>query len=181
MAKTNSPEIINIATELFREKGYSSSSISDIAHMAGLKKSSIYSHFDSKEDILFKVIYELTGQFRNNVLSIAHDKKLSPHLRLKRIIDIIEDVYLVKKGCVLGNLSLEISNTVPKIKNIINEFFVEWGETLAFILEEKYGKIKAKKLGQDIVIRIEGAIMWMRISDDSTIFKRTCKEIRLLC
>lgn len=181
MKKTNTSEIINIATELFREKGYNASSISDIAEKAGLQKSSIYSHFNGKEDILLQAVNTLSEQFRQNVLSIAYDKNFTPHQRLKKIIDIIEEIYFVKKGCVLGNLSLEISNTIPKVREAIHEFFVEWAKDLAFILKEEYGNAKAKAMGEDIVIRIEGAIMWMRISNDTSVFKRTCREIRSLC
>lgn len=181
MAKTNSAEILDIATELFRKRGYNASSMADIANESGLLKGSLYSHFDSKEDILFQVLLNLTEQFRSAVLSIAYDDEITSHLRLKNILDIIEDVYIVKKGCVLGVLSMEITNTIPRARKIIYSFFVEWAAAFEYILKEKYGKVKAKALGEDIVVRIEGSIMWMRTSNDPSVFTRTCKEIRLLC
>ena len=47
--------ILNSAFLLFREKGYSNTTLADIALEAGVTISNIYNYFDSKLDILFDV------------------------------------------------------------------------------------------------------------------------------
>jgi len=44
--------IFNVAVDLFSEKGYSNVSMREIAHAVGIKASSLYKHYESKEDLL---------------------------------------------------------------------------------------------------------------------------------
>lgn len=48
-------EIIALAAELFREQGYSAASMRDIAKAASIQVSTLYSHFENKEDILMDI------------------------------------------------------------------------------------------------------------------------------
>ena len=45
-------EILNAALDLFSTQGYEATSISQIAEAVGIRKASLYSHFDSKQAIL---------------------------------------------------------------------------------------------------------------------------------
>lgn len=57
-------EIINAMEKLFSKIGYSSS-ISDLAKAVGLKPSSIYSHFESKDQIIYQVLMRETQTYYN--------------------------------------------------------------------------------------------------------------------
>ena len=48
--------IKQIAIDLFYQKGYFATSISEIAHGCGIQKASIYYHFPGKEDLLFSIM-----------------------------------------------------------------------------------------------------------------------------
>lgn len=52
MERSTKDIILDIAIELFAEKGYSRVSIREIASAVGIKGSSIYNHFKSKEEIM---------------------------------------------------------------------------------------------------------------------------------
>ena len=47
--------ICTVAVGHFSEHGYDGSSLSDIAELAGMRKASLYSHFDSKDDLFLAV------------------------------------------------------------------------------------------------------------------------------
>lgn len=49
-------ELIQVATEVFYEKGYERASLQDIAERLGMLKGSLYYYIRSKEDLLFDVI-----------------------------------------------------------------------------------------------------------------------------
>jgi len=49
-------ELIEVAANIFAEKGYANTSIQDIADKLGLLKGSLYYYIDAKEDLLFEVI-----------------------------------------------------------------------------------------------------------------------------
>ncbi|MBQ4340000.1 MAG: TetR/AcrR family transcriptional regulator [Firmicutes bacterium] len=51
--------IMAAAMELFRDKGYSNTRIIDIAQKAGIGKGTVYAYFDSKEDLMIKLIREI--------------------------------------------------------------------------------------------------------------------------
>lgn len=51
--------IMNAAMELFKEKGYTSTRIIDIANKAGIGKGTVYAYFESKEDLMLKIIREI--------------------------------------------------------------------------------------------------------------------------
>ncbi len=52
-------EIIDAAARIFRDKGYSATSIQDVAQAVDILKGSLYYYIDSKEDLLFEVIQEV--------------------------------------------------------------------------------------------------------------------------
>jgi AcrR family transcriptional regulator len=55
------------AAEIFREKGYASTSLQDIADSVGMLKSSLYYYIDSKEDLLFAISQHIMGIGRANL------------------------------------------------------------------------------------------------------------------
>jgi TetR/AcrR family transcriptional regulator, cholesterol catabolism regulator len=57
-------QIVDAAAELFRTKGYSATSIQDIADATGLLKGSLYHYVDSKEDFLYHIVQ---GVYRDAV------------------------------------------------------------------------------------------------------------------
>lgn len=55
-------EIMHVTYEMFAEKGYNTS-MSDIAKAVGIKVPSIYSHFQSKEEIIYLVMNKEIGNY----------------------------------------------------------------------------------------------------------------------
>lgn len=52
-------EILNVAADVIYEKGYSSTTIQDIANRVGMLKGSLYYYIRTKEDFLFGIIDEV--------------------------------------------------------------------------------------------------------------------------
>lgn len=48
---------------LFSKNGFEGTSLNDIAHAVGIKKSTIYSHFSSKDEIFLSIFKEVCQQF----------------------------------------------------------------------------------------------------------------------
>ncbi len=60
---TRRDEIINTATKLFKQKGYSAVTMRDLAKAMGIKAASLYNHIDSKQDILKAIIISIAEEF----------------------------------------------------------------------------------------------------------------------
>ena len=61
-------EILDAALELFSVKGYEATSLSMIADAVGIRKASLYSHYESKQAILDALINVLLQQFQKHSL-----------------------------------------------------------------------------------------------------------------
>ena len=70
-------KIFDVSLELFSKKGYDSVSLREIAEEVGIKKSSIYSHYSSKESILTDIFEYLTNLFENDEPLKSKDLMLS--------------------------------------------------------------------------------------------------------
>jgi AcrR family transcriptional regulator len=63
-ASTRREEILDAATRLFAERGYAGASLADIAERVGIRKASLFYHFDTKEAIYAAVLDRLVGSLR---------------------------------------------------------------------------------------------------------------------
>ena len=73
--------ILDAALELFSTQGFEATSIAQIADAVGVRKASLYSHFDSKQDILDRLIDSIMeGYSKHSVRSLADsmDDELDP-------------------------------------------------------------------------------------------------------
>lgn len=70
-------KIFDVSLDLFSKKGYDSVSLREIADNVGIKKSSIYSHYSSKEAILMDIFEYLTNLFEYDELLNSADLDLT--------------------------------------------------------------------------------------------------------
>ncbi|MBO3097241.1 TetR family transcriptional regulator [Gelidibacter sp. DF109] len=88
---TRRDEIINTATELFKDKGYSAVTMRDLATAMGMKAASLYNHINSKQEILKAIIISLAEEFTQGMDAI---KKLDQTAieKLKLIVALHVDI-----------------------------------------------------------------------------------------
>lgn len=70
----NTDKIIKAALELFKEKGYAEVSVSDISRAAGIPRSSFYSLFASKDDVIIYMLEGLKGDYQTMLSQIVSAK-----------------------------------------------------------------------------------------------------------
>lgn len=88
MEKNNTKkEILLSALDLFSYQGYEATSISQIASAVGIKKASLYSHYESKKSILDALINEVLEQY--NINSFFSKKDELP-TTIDEVIDMIK-------------------------------------------------------------------------------------------
>jgi TetR/AcrR family transcriptional regulator, cholesterol catabolism regulator len=90
--KTKKQIVIEEAARLFRDKGYSAASMSDLAKRVGLKqKSSLYNHIDSKEAALQQICFDSANQFLNGMSTIETSFD-NPKEQLRALIALHVDI-----------------------------------------------------------------------------------------
>lgn len=86
-SETRKEEIVRVAAQLFKEKGYTAVTMRDLAAKMGIKAASLYNHITSKQDILDAVIISLAEAFTNGMQGIKSSNTNSID-KLKQIIQL---------------------------------------------------------------------------------------------
>lgn len=114
-------EIIDVAAEIFCEKGYEATSIQDIADAVGILKGSLYYYIETKEELLFAVIQEV------------HESALT---NLERWQGTEGDALVQVRGFVESHV-LHLAQNRVKVAVFFHDFRSLDGEHQAIILEER--------------------------------------------
>lgn len=91
--KSRKEQIREIATSLFKERGYAATSMRDLAKEVGIEPASLYSHIKSKEEILQKICFDIADQFFN-ALDDVIDPKLPSDIQLQKALEAHIDVII---------------------------------------------------------------------------------------
>ncbi|MBI2071990.1 MAG: TetR/AcrR family transcriptional regulator [Gemmatimonadetes bacterium] len=78
-------EILQAALRAFRERGYHATTLDDIAHRLGLRKTALYHYFPDKEAILYACHLESLGEL-GRIVSSARARVTRPAERLGYVI-----------------------------------------------------------------------------------------------
>ena len=98
---TRKDVIISKAARLFREKGYSASSMRDLAEEVGVEAASLYNHISSKSEILQEICFKVANKFMSHIEAIDNSPidsiaKIEAVLRfhVQQMIHHYEEVYV---------------------------------------------------------------------------------------
>jgi AcrR family transcriptional regulator len=83
-------KILDVAEALFARRGYAGVGLREVALAAGLGKSSLFHHFESKAQLYFEVLGRVLGRIRER-LAPALAAELGPLPRLDRCLDALVD------------------------------------------------------------------------------------------
>lgn len=78
-------QIDEVASALFRERGYAGTSVRDIAQALNIQGGSLYAHVASKEDVLWSIVNRAADRFHTLVRPIA-ESNTPPATRLRDMI-----------------------------------------------------------------------------------------------
>lgn len=138
--------LLEVAAELFHQKGYNGTSLSDILNKADVSKGALYHHFNNKQELLYAVVDEL---FKDRVLQ-RWGSVLYEDNPIEAIASVIDEVSATAgddfmcSGCPIHNLLAELSTTDDGLRIRIDGIFREHQKLIEQALEKSKSKGQAK-------------------------------------
>ena len=171
-------EILARLIDLFREKGFDGASLSDISESTGLGRSSLYHHFpNGKQEIALQVLAYLEAQLEQAVFEPMRSLD-APARKLNRMLDAIDEFYEGgQKACLLERLCASVD--ASRFRRPLGRAFETWiGAVETLGVESGLPRAVARQRGEDLVVRIEGALVVCAGTGNATVFARTIRDLR---
>jgi AcrR family transcriptional regulator len=166
--------IIEQAAPIFNTKGFAGTSMSDILEATGLAKGGLYGNFENKEEIAREAFRYMFEKAYNEIVR-AVTMKHSPVEKLIAVCDYHKDYTKngpVEGGCPILNFSIEVDDTMPRLKKDVRLAVERMLKDLYRIIEKgkRLGEIKkeinSERYAEAIYAQIEGAIFLAKALDD---------------
>lgn len=164
--------LLKAGVKLLHEGGYTASGVKDIVGAAAVPKGSFYNHFDSKEVFGSEVVDYYFTSGLEELRALLSDSKIPAIERLKTYFNLRTAQFRAQgyiHGCMLGNLSLEVSDHSSLIRERIAVHFQTWNRLIENCIAEgqRAGDIAhhqtAPMLARFILNSWEGALLRMRV------------------
>ncbi|HMC83893.1 MAG TPA: TetR/AcrR family transcriptional regulator [Chitinophagaceae bacterium] len=149
---TRKETIIETAARLFRERGFSATSMRDLAEQVGVEAASLYNHISSKAEILQELCFKVANKFMSHIdkvdaADMSSIKKIEAVLRfhIQQMVHHYEEVYVSDREW--KHL------TDPYLSNIQTQRRV-YRQRIASIIEEGIKKNEIKKIDAPTAVLI---------------------------
>ena len=157
---------------MLHESGYTASGIKDIVDAAQVPKGSFYNYFESKEAFAREVVNFYFDTNLPALRALLGNENMPPLERLRTYVD--ERIRRFQttgyvRGCMLGNLSLEVADQSAMIREQLAAHFSTWSSLLEACIAEAQNtgaignRLPAPLLAQFLLNSWEGALLRMRV------------------
>ena len=122
-------KIVYAAMLLFAQKGYASTSVSDILQAAGVNAGSLYYFFPGKQDVLLAVLDAYLHGIHPMLLQPAWKGVTDPIERVFALLDRYRSHLETTEctyGCPIGSIALELHEPDPAVRKLLAANFAGW-------------------------------------------------------
>jgi TetR/AcrR family transcriptional regulator, transcriptional repressor for nem operon len=167
MPRPSNPEVrkrlLAAGLDLIHARGFAASGVKDITEAAGVPKGSFYAYFPSKEAFAAAILDAYWVDIETRLVPMLHGEGPAQE-RITRFFHALADDHETANfllGCLIGNLSLELSSGSEPIRTQLMDILERWGGALAECLRS--GDLGEGLDADDIASRLieawEGAVL----------------------
>lgn len=163
---------------VLRAKGFEGSSLMDLSEATGLKKASLYHRFPGgKQEIAEAVLNYVKAWNEDHIYNVLTNKDLAPQERIALAIENINALYdNGNSTCILKAMTTESS--LPSFGSQIEESLQLWINGFkALGLDRGFDNAKANQLAQEVIIRVQGALILSKGMNDTSPFQQSLNQI----
>ena len=172
-------QIVAAANRLFYQRGYNQTSFTDIADEAGVPRGNFYYYFKTKDEILEAVVdYRLDGI--RAMLAEWEATIPAPRDRLKRYVQILlnEEQDILRYGCPMGSLTVELSKTQLALQSRAQEMFAVFYEWL----KQQFLALGCGRASREYALHLlaatQGVVLIVNAFEDSAFLRKEAAKLK---
>lgn len=184
--------ILASAREMFHGRSYADVGIQEICAAARVQKGSFYHFFPSKRDLALAVIDDMAEDWAHGFVAEAFDRSLPP---LERLDYMIDAAYYWQKatvdhagrmrGCLFGNLALEMSTRDDVMRAKLNAVFDRARDRFRATLDEAVAAgalahLDSEATAMAMLAYLEGIILLAKTRNEPEVILRLGPAIKTL-
>jgi TetR/AcrR family transcriptional regulator, transcriptional repressor for nem operon len=178
---SNRDRILEAGLKVMFRQGYGGAGVRDIVAEAPAPQGSFTNHFRSKEEFAREVLDLYFDDLKRLVAETLGDADRRPRERLRRYLNIITDRLAsaeFRRGCLIGDFSLEAAPQSEVLRSRLGEIFAEWRAPFAACIAEGQGagEIAAtfapEDLAEFLLSSWQGAILRMKVERNAEPLER---------
>lgn len=177
--------ILNTASRLIWERGYHATGVNAILEAAGATSGSFYHFFESKDDLLLRILERYRRLLDSMIFEPALRSARDPVERVFAVLDVYRH-HLDRNGCALGcpigNLAGELSDSSPAVREAIAGLFQLWRDRICELLEparERFPEgTDIRSLATFVLTVMEGGVMQARVQRSLEPFDASVNHLR---
>ncbi|KPH11250.1 TetR/AcrR family transcriptional regulator [Chryseobacterium sp. ERMR1:04] len=168
--KEKQRKILDVAVELFKEKGYMGSSVRDLATKLNIKAASLYGHIRSKEEILEWICFGIAQEFFDE-LQVVKSTKMPPKEKLNLFIDKHLSVVLENRDVthIYSNEWKHLEERLPEFIELRKNYQQEVEQLISDIYKAKKWELKSPNFTTRFILHtLNTSYFWFKRDIDST-------------
>ncbi|MEQ5870903.1 TetR/AcrR family transcriptional regulator [Sagittula sp. NFXS13] len=165
--KTSKNKIVIAARDLMRDKGYTGTSMQDVANVVGLKKGSLYSHFPGKDALVPEVLTLTFSEIFGDIKATGN-WRADYERTLNRLINVLTS----NRRCVGMHLAYGLDDSAPVLHDAVAEFFGAISGLFHDLIRQGVPDPQAHTLSVDTLTAVEGATLWLALHGDTQPIQR---------
>jgi TetR/AcrR family transcriptional regulator, transcriptional repressor for nem operon len=177
--------LVDAAARLFHEQGFAATGVATILREADVNSGSLYHFFPTKEALLVGVLERYVENLRPIVMDPVETQAGDPIERVFTLLAWYRGLMQItgcKLWCPIGNLALELSDSHPQVRELIDLNFANWVTAVRQWLEAAGNRLPAdcdrQELAQMVLNTMEGGIMQARSRAGLAPFDAAVNQLR---
>lgn len=177
--------LVEAARDLFLAQGYQATGIAQVLRQAAANSGSLYHYFPTKEDLLVAVLEWYRAHIQDDLLDLHTAHLDDPIERIFGLLDGYRKMLAscdFAVGCPIGNLALELANSHPGVRPLLQVNFDQWVDAVVGFLNAAADRLPEhldhRALAFHILSTMEGGMMLARTYRSLEPFDRTVTNLR---
>lgn len=163
-------KILEVAVELFKEKGYMGSSVRDLATKLNIKAASLYAHIRSKEEILEWICFGVAHEFFAELQEVKNTK-VSPQEKLNLFLDKHLSVVLKNRDVthIYSNEWKHLEERLPEFIELRKNYQQEVEQLISEIYQAENWELKSSAFTTRFILHtLNNSYFWFKRNIEST-------------